>query len=119
MPLSKPGFPIPREEIEEDDSPESEDRGRESGITFRGYPDDCPTPSHIPAAVQFLERIPILRVAMNELCVLPLDHRTGFVLSRIDGRLTIESLLDVCGMQAEEVILILDELIEFGIVSLI
>jgi hypothetical protein len=45
-----------------------------------------------------LERIPALAAPLSELTRRPLDPRAAFLLSRIDGTLTFEEILDVAGM---------------------
>lgn len=58
--------------------------------------------------------IPQLAVAPHEVRWLGLDHRQAFLLSRIDGRSTIEDLLDLSGMSRLEVMKMLVELLEAG-----
>jgi hypothetical protein len=43
---------------------------------------------------------------------LGLDHRAGFLLSRIDGVATVDELVDVSGMGRLEALKILAELLE-------
>lgn len=49
-----------------------------------------------------------------ELRWLGLDHRSGFLLSRVDGMSTVEELLDICGMPRLEGLKTLVELLERG-----
>lgn len=58
----------------------------------------------------------VVEVALDEaeLRWLGLDHRSGFLLSRIDGVTTVEELLDVCGMPKLEALKTLAELVERG-----
>ena len=46
-----------------------------------------------------------------------LDHRSGFLLSLIDGKTTVEELLDLSGMGAEETLALLEDLRVRGIVE--
>lgn len=45
-----------------------------------------------------LQRMPMLAAPLSELTKRPLDPRAAFLLSRIDGTLTYEEILDVAGM---------------------
>jgi hypothetical protein len=45
-----------------------------------------------------LQKMPILAAPLSELTRRPLDPRAAFLLSRIDGTLTYEEILDVAGM---------------------
>jgi len=45
-----------------------------------------------------LDRVPVLAAPLHELTRKPLDTRAAFLLSRIDGTLTFEEILDVAGM---------------------
>jgi len=45
-----------------------------------------------------LDRMPVLAAPLAELTKRPLDPRAAFLLSRIDGTLTYEEILDVAGM---------------------
>jgi hypothetical protein len=48
---------------------------------------------------------------------LSLDHRAGFLLSLVDGSLTVEEILDVCGMPRLEAMRILYNLLDQRIIS--
>lgn len=58
----------------------------------------------------------VVEVALDEaeLRWLGLDHRSGFLLSRVDGISTVEELLDICGMPKLEALKTLAELVERG-----
>jgi hypothetical protein len=49
---------------------------------------------------------------------LGLDHRSGFLLSRVDGVSTVEEVLDICGMPRLEALKTLAELLERGAIRL-
>lgn len=134
MPQSKPSFPIPQiprdllqGDLEDEDAPASEVCERKSGVCFRGMPedlrgfdeDDTPTFPRFPTPRPFLRRVPVLRIALSELGALPLDPRAAFILSNVDGRMTIENILDVCAMPSHEAAQIIDELIDLGVIRLI
>jgi hypothetical protein len=63
-------------------------------------------------------RIPALAIERAQLMRLHLDHHAGFLLSLVDGRTTVETLLDLSGMQTDETLRLLDELIGQGVVTL-
>jgi hypothetical protein len=60
-------------------------RGEVLSEVFRGYLGD-------------LAGIPAVALPMHEISLQDLDHRTAFLLSRIDGILSFEDILDVSGM---------------------
>jgi hypothetical protein len=61
---------------------------------------------------------PWLVLSHVDLQRLPLDSRAGFVLSLIDGRCTVQMLLDISSMPEDETIDILRELVRLGAVEL-
>ena len=62
--------------------------------------------------------IPRLAIPAAELQWLSLDHRTGFLLSCVDGRSTIEEILDVSGMPALDALRILYTLLQQQIIHI-
>lgn len=64
------------------------------------------------------DRVPRVRVPDHEIRWLGLDHRQGFLLSRLDGASTIEDLVDLSGMTRLEVLRTLVELVEAGAIEL-
>ncbi len=46
-----------------------------------------------------------------------LGHREGFLLSQIDGLLSVDELLDVSGMDHEEALTVLAKLVSLGLVA--
>lgn len=62
-------------------------------------------------------RIPALRVPREILRARNLDHRVGFVLSLIDGRSSVEEIIDLCPMRAPEVVKVLFDLVESGTIE--
>ena len=65
-----------------------------------------------------LDAVPWLIATHDYVVHLPLDSRAGFVLSLIDGRCTVEMILDMAGMPEDEAIAILDSLRELGVIEL-
>jgi hypothetical protein len=62
--------------------------------------------------------VPVLAVSPADLCGLAVDHRAGFLLSRIDGQTPMEGLLDLSAMPEEETLGLLRELLDRGILVL-
>jgi hypothetical protein len=65
-----------------------------------------------------LASVPIVVVPLDQLGRLPLDARQGFVLSLMDGRCTLEEVIDVCAFERIETIEIVAGFIQTGIVVL-
>lgn len=65
-----------------------------------------------------LKKRPRLRVSAAEIRWLGLDNRAGFLLSRIDGKYTVEELIDVAGMPRLDTLRILAELLDAEAVEL-
>lgn len=61
-----------------------------------------------------LSQVPTIDLSDAEIRWLGLDHRAGFVLSRIDGQSSIEELVDICGMSRLELFKTLIELVNRG-----
>jgi hypothetical protein len=61
-----------------------------------------------------LNGVPVLALSENQMRWLGLDHRSGFLLSRVDGLSTIDEVLDVCGMPRLEALKTLVDLLERG-----
>lgn len=81
----------------------------------RGHVDD--TPSDVRPIVPF-RAVPWLVVTHDELRRMPLDSRSGFLVSLIDGRCTVEMLLDVAGLPEDDVIAMLAQLVRLGAIEL-
>jgi hypothetical protein len=94
------------------DGDETHDRASHVELTELG----SPTRRETPAAGNYLARVPVLAVSEAELPLLPLDHREGFLVSHIDGASSIETILDVCAMPAEEALELIEGLVERGVV---
>lgn len=61
-----------------------------------------------------MERVPLVAVPDTEVRWLGLDHRAGFLLSRVDGSHTLEEIIDVSGMPRLEALKMLTELLDAG-----
>jgi hypothetical protein len=69
-------------------------------------------------AVLTSERILVLIRHPREIAHLSVDHRAGFLLGHIDGKSTMEEILDVCAMPESEAILIIRRLLSMGVIAL-
>jgi hypothetical protein len=54
---------------------------------------------------------------LDQLKGMPLDHRTGYLLSWMDGSIDLDTLVEVSTMRREEVLRIVRDLYESGIVE--
>ena len=63
--------------------------------------------------------IPMLAVTIGALRAAPLDARSGFLVSLLDGITNLESLLDVCGMPGQEALGLLVRLRERRFVTFV
>jgi len=79
--------------------------------------DDAQPPSGVFLRHVTLDSVPRVLLAPRDLMALALDHRTGFVLSRIDGTHTVDAILDTCAMAREEALGILRHLAAMGVVA--
>ena len=94
------------------DGEATDDRASHVELTELGPP----TRRETPAAGSYLARVPVLAVSEAELTLLPLDHREGFLVSHIDGASSIETILDVCAMPADEALMLIEGLVERGVI---
>lgn len=88
-------------------------------------PDDAATQACAAASRERLEqlyssrigaltRVPVVAIRENDMRWLGLDHRAGFLLSRVDGRACLIEILDVSGMPRLEALKTLVELYDAG-----
>jgi hypothetical protein len=91
-----------------------------SAFTYgaRGPEGDDDPPSGVVLRDETLGRVPRVLVSASELLRLPLDHRVGFILSLVDGLLTVEMILDACAMRPDEAFAILSRLAVDNIIAL-
>ena len=73
-----------------------------------------------PAALLTLterQSIPRRLTALADMSKLKIDHRAGFLLAHIDGMQTLEEILDVCAMPAEEALSLIANLKALGVIE--
>ena len=63
-------------------------------------------------------QVPRIAMEARQITQLRLDHRSGFLLSMIDGRITVEELLDVSSMGRLETLRLICELLDHGVLAL-
>lgn len=63
--------------------------------------------------------VPRVRMRPDELFSLPLDERCSLFVSQIDGRRTLEELLDACGLDELSGLETIDDLLRFGAIVLV
>jgi hypothetical protein len=66
-----------------------------------------------------LRKVPQIAVSPEQLRWLALDHRAGFLLAQLDGRSSLEELLDVCGMPPFEAIRLLVQLLQQNVIRVV
>jgi hypothetical protein len=62
--------------------------------------------------------VPQLRLAREEIAILPIDHRAGFLLAHVDGTTTLGEIFDVCAMPEGEAMALVDDLVRLGVITL-
>jgi len=65
-----------------------------------------------------LHAVPWLIVTLDEVRELPLDPRAGLLLSLMDGRSTVEMILDMVGLPEDEAIAVLAKMVELEVIEL-
>lgn len=63
--------------------------------------------------------VPVITLTLDAILSLPLDHRAGFMLTRIDGTVNVRSIIDVAGMDEDEALAILEKLVALGALALV
>lgn len=89
-------------------------------VEAREYADSCRAvlQQMYTARIGPLDRVPVVDVARDQLRWLSIDHRTGFILSLVDGFSSLEMILDVCGMPPLDALRMLFELVQQRIISI-
>jgi hypothetical protein len=65
-----------------------------------------------------LRAVPWLVVTYDQLQTMPLYSQDAFVVSLVDGRMNVEALLDISGLQEDETLDILRKLLLLGAIEL-
>jgi hypothetical protein len=64
------------------------------------------------------DAVPRVVVPSGRMRELPIDPRVAFLLSRIDGQSSIETLVDLTGFRPEEVLTLLARLVQLGAIAM-
>ena len=90
-----------------------------TNVAAREYADSCRAvlQQMYTARIGPLDRVPVVEVARDQLRWLSIDHRTGFILSLVDGVSSLEMILDVSGMPPLDALRMLFELVQQRIIS--
>jgi len=62
--------------------------------------------------------VPRLCMRATELVALPLDHRSGFLLSHIDGKRTVEEIIDVSHLSPEDTLEVIGGLVALRAIAI-
>ncbi len=76
-----------------------------------------PTARQMAITKEYLERIPRVVAETAELNASDLEPREYFLVSLLDGSTSVEALLDISGMPAEEALALLDGMVRRGLVG--
>ena len=79
--------------------------------------DDQPADFVVPPRVIPMTATPRLCMRAADLVALPLDHRSGFLLSHIDGKRTIEEVIDVSHLSPIDTLEVIGSLIALGAIT--
>ena len=63
-------------------------------------------------------RVPKLAIDPHHITLLALDHKSGFLLSLVDGKCTLDEILDIAGLPRVDALRILSELREKGVLKI-
>jgi hypothetical protein len=73
---------------------------------------------HYLSRIGSRKQVPHLAMDPSQITNLSLDHRSGFLLSLIDGASTLEEILDVSGMPRLETLGLICKLLDHNVLSL-
>ena len=75
------------------------------------------TSPQLPLAEDYMSKVPAVSVPTDWIKLTRIDHRAGYLLSRIDGKIDVETLIDVSCMPCEETLALLEQLVGLGLVT--
>jgi hypothetical protein len=64
------------------------------------------------------QSIPWMLMTYDQVRTLPLDPRAAFLLSLVDGRCTVELIVEMSGFEREEALGIVGRLLHLGVIEL-
>jgi hypothetical protein len=78
-----------------------------------------PAAREISKVARRLEKqVPRMVVGMKDISKYPINPRAAFLLGYIDGTMTVEEIIDLCGMPSAEVLELVDLLYGVGVIGL-
>jgi hypothetical protein len=77
------------------------------------------TPQPRTGSSLFGNIVPRVRMRPDELFSLPLDERCSLFVSQIDGRRSLEEIIDACGLDELSGLEAIDDLLRFGAIVLV
>ncbi len=89
-----------------------------AATAFHDPRSDAQLEAHYLAQIGDLRAIPHRMMDLAKMTSLSLDHRAGFLMSRMDGHSTLEELLDVSGMARLETLKLVCNLLEHRLIRL-
>jgi hypothetical protein len=78
---------------------------------------DCDDEAHMPEGM-FGDVVPLLRMRTHQILELTLSDECRFFASQVDGKRTVDQLIDVCGFDDLEGLETIDELLRVGVLEL-
>jgi hypothetical protein len=87
---------------------------------FEAVEDDLDGPTSEVRPVVPVFAVPSMAMGVDRLRSLPLDARAGYLLSLVDGRCSVETILDLCAedLKTDEAMGILARLLQLGAIRL-
>ena len=93
--------------------PEAVEQARIASVLLDSSPPA--RPSSARERMSPLERVPVLTKKLTELGAVLEDPKTAFVLGFVDGLLPLEAIVDVAALPEEETLLILERVMQEGL----
>ena len=101
------------------DEPSSEHSVNESSASEHAtvIPEAVTPEADAPKKLSDLSEVPQVLIKADQISWKEFDHRAGFFLSQVDGETSYEHLIEISGMARDEAILILEKLVERGVIG--
>lgn len=114
-PVSKPPLSKPAPLFDAETETRRRALGGRSAISVDHIP---PSARHVDAVNLAGRAVPRITKTKPEIAAAPIDHRAGFLLAHIDGKTSVQGLVDIAGMPEDEVHETLERLRRLGIVAI-
>ena len=83
------------------------------------FDDPPPPPPPPPPCAAVYRAVLRLRMPPQELIRLPLDARSGFLLSHFDGKRSVEDVIDLSQLSTTDALEVIDDLLALGAIALV